>query len=348
MSTTPGRIEELPQDYRDRLIAQNTLPLWPSLRALLPHGLPNRKTRPTRWRYADVRPNLLRAGELVPIEKAERRVLVLCNPGLGLEALQATPTIYVGLQLILPGETAPNHQHTPSAVRIAIEGRGAFTLVNGEKLTMEKGDVILTPSGSWHEHGHEGDGPFIWMDALDLPLIYGIEASFSREGPAQAVDKPAGFGGASFARAGVLPYASLDRQREPHPLLRFAWNEVKASLAALASVTPIGQPVHLAYVNPETGRECLPTLGLSALQLRPAEEIRFPRRSASAVLHVIEGGGTVGIDDSEHPFEEADVIAVPTHSAVTVRNASTDRAAYLLVVDDAPLQRKLAIYQATE
>src|SRR5262245_18226185 len=201
MTATPGRIEDLPRDYLDTLVSQNTLPLWPSLRAFLPHGIPSRKTQPMRWRYAAVRPNLLRAGELVPIEKAERRVLVLCNPGLGLDNLKATPTLYVGLQLILPGETAPNHRHTPSAVRIAIEGRGAFTLVDGEKLAMEKGDVILTPSGLWHEHGHEGEGPFIWLDALDLPLIYGIEASFSTEGRAQSVSTPPGFGAASFDRA---------------------------------------------------------------------------------------------------------------------------------------------------
>jgi gentisate 1,2-dioxygenase len=344
----PGRIEELPRDYIDAMLSHNTLPLWPSLRALLPHDTPSRKTQPVRWRYADIRPNLLRAGELVPIEKAERRVLVLCNPGLGLESLKATPTIYVGLQLILPGETAPNHQHTPSAVRIAIEGRGAFTLVDGEKLAMEKGDLILTPSGLWHEHGHEGDGPFIWMDALDLPLIYGIEASFSLEGAAQSVGKRLGFGGASFNGAGLIPYRSLDERRVPYPLLRFAWRDVKASLTALASVTPKGRAVHLAYVNPETGRECLPTLGLSALQLRPGEHIHFPKRSASAVLHIVEGGGAVTIDGIVHAFEEADVLAVPTHSSVAVCNTSSSSSVYLIVVDDAPLHRKLGIYRVFE
>jgi len=348
MSPEHGRIEELPAHYVAALASQNTVPLWPSLQALLPHHVPTRKTQAVRWRYAEVRPNLMRAGELVPIEKAERRVLVLCNPGLGLDNLRATPTLYVGLQLILPGETAPNHRHTPSAVRIAIEGHGAFTRVDGATLAMEKGDVILTPAGSWHEHAHEGDGPFVWMDALDLPLIYGMEASFSEESVPQSVNKPLGWGDASFHRAGLMPYAALDRQRSPHPLLRFAWRDVKASLAALASITPIGRAVHLAYINPETGRECLPTLGLSALQLRPGEEIRLPRRSASAVLHAIEGDGMVVIDATELAFEEADVIAVPTHSTLAIYNASAQRPAYLIVVDDAPVHRKLGIYQEFE
>jgi len=186
------------------------------------------------------------------------------------------------------------------------------------------------------------------MDALDLPLIYGMEASYSLEGAAQSVGKPLGFGGASFSRSGLVPYRSLDQHRAPYPLLRFAWQDVKASLAALASVTPVGRAVHLAYVNPETGRECLPTIGLSALQLRPAEEIHFPSRSASSVLHVVEGGGTVMIDGIEKAFGEADVLAVPTHSAVAVRNTSRNRSAYLIVVDDAPLHRKLGIYRVFE
>ena len=127
------------------------------MRAALPHDKPNRRTKPLVWRYAqDVRPYLLRAGELTPIEKAERRVLILSNPGLGLENMQATPAIFIGMQMILPGETAPNHKHSPSAVRFVVEGEGGFTVVGGEKMPMERGDLILTPSGLWHQHGHEG------------------------------------------------------------------------------------------------------------------------------------------------------------------------------------------------
>ena len=112
MSTELGRVEDLPPDYYNGLRSRNMMPLWPSLRAALPVDMPSRRTKPALWRYRqEVRPDLMRAGELTPIEKAERRVLVLCNPGLGLDELKATPTIYIGLQLILPGESAPNHKH---------------------------------------------------------------------------------------------------------------------------------------------------------------------------------------------------------------------------------------------
>ena len=340
-----GRLQDLPDDYLQDLRAQNTLPLWPSLRAVLPYGRPSRSTRPVRWRYQDIRPQLLRAGDLTPIEKAERRVLVLCNPGLGLENMKATATIYVGLQLILPGETAPNHRHTPSAVRFVVEGEGGFTVVDGEKLPMGKGDLILTPPGVWHEHGHEGRGPVIWLDALDLPLVHGIEASYAIEGHPQSVDKPDDWGGARYRNGGVVPYRSLDTPRQPYPMLRFPWRDVRRALGELAAVTPRDEAVQLAYVNPETGRECLAALGFSALQLRPGEELRMPRRSASAVLHVVDGTGTALVDEATHRFDTGDTLAVPTHADVTLANASSASSAYLFIVDDAPLQRKLGIYE---
>lgn len=345
MSNELGRVEDLPKEYMDGLVSRNTLPLWPSLRAMLPHGIPARRTQPVMWRYADVRPDLIKAGELAPIKKAERRVLVLCNPGLGLPAMQATASIYIGLQLILPGETAPNHKHTPSAVRFVIEGSGGYTVVNGEKLPMEKGDLILTPPGLWHEHGHEGQGPVIWLDALDLPLIYGIDASYSSEAPPQTISKPAGDCNQRYGQGGVVPYASLDKRDDAFPLLRFPWRDVRSALQALSDITPLGEVVRMAYVNPETGRECLPTLGFSAIMLRPGERIAMARRSASAVIHVVDGAGHATIDTAGHDFGNADTMAVPTHAHVTLSNGSPDQPAYLFMVDDAPLHRKLGIYE---
>lgn len=341
-----GTLEDLPGRYLADLTDRNLVPLWPSLRALLPRGRPARKTAPTVWHYRDIRPLLLEAGDLTPIEKAERRVLVLANPGLELETLRATPSIYVGMQLILPGETAPNHRHTPSAIRFVVEGTGAFTLVDGDKCPMEKGDLILTPAGLWHEHGHHGEGPVVWLDALDLPLIYGLEASYALEGEPQPLPNAPDASQSRYRRAGLVPYEALDRPRRRYPLLRYPWSEVRANLEAIAATANREAEVRVAYVNPETGEECLPTLGFSALMLRPGETLTPPRRSSSAVLHVIEGAGTAVIDDAEPlAWEESDSLAVPTHARLTLENRSNTEPAFLFVVDDAPLQRKLGIYE---
>ena len=340
-----GRLEDLPLAYREGLTSKNLVPLWPSLRAALPYHIPTRRTQPIVWRYADVRPRLLEAGELTPMEKAERRVLVLANPGLGLENMQATPSIYIGMQLILPRETAPNHKHSPSAVRFVVEGEGGFTVVEGEKMPMEHGDLILTPSGLWHEHSHEGQGPVVWLDALDLPMVYALEASYCIEGKPQTIRNQADSSQTRYRRSGLVPYKSLGAPRGNYPLLRFPWRDVKAALADLAAVTDKGDAVQLAYVNPETGGECLPILGFSALMLRPGESVKPARRSASAVLHVVDGDGQALIDGVTLDWTGRDTIAVPTHAQVEIVNANATKPAWLFQVDDAPMQRKLGFYE---
>jgi gentisate 1,2-dioxygenase len=227
-----GRLEDLPSEYREALSRQNLVPLWPSLRGVLPPEKPRANTIATHWTYKAIRPLLLRAGDLTPIEKAERRVLVLANPGHGLEKMQASAAMYLGMQLLLPGEWAPAHRHTPNAVRMIVEGEGAYTTVNGEKLPMSRGDLILTPTGLWHEHGHDGDAPVVWLDVLDLPLVYYLEASYHINGPRQ--EEKAGRGDRAYARGGVVPTKMFARAGDAYPMLRYPWTDTRAALQTLA------------------------------------------------------------------------------------------------------------------
>ena len=130
MTTQLGTIEDLPKEYIEKLNEAGVAPLWPMMRNVLPHNIPNPETKTGFWDYHKIKELLLRAGELTPVEKAERRVLVLSDPGRGVGAMQATSTIYLGMQLLLPGESAPAHRHTPSAARIIIEGQGGYTVVD--------------------------------------------------------------------------------------------------------------------------------------------------------------------------------------------------------------------------
>ena len=340
-----GTIDELPKEYLADLSQQDLVPLWPFLRGFLPYGIPERKTQPAIWHYNKIRPLLYKAGELTPIEKAERRVLVLCNPGHEATDALITPTIYAGLQLIKPGEVAPNHKHTPSAVRLVVEGSGGYTTVRGEKLPMEPGDLILTPPGLYHEHGHEGDEPVVWMDALDLPLVYRMEASYCTEAAPQSIIDTPDSSQTAFRRSGLLEYSTLDRERNNYPLLRFPWKDTREALISLSKVKAKGELVHLAYVNPETGEECMPVLGFSAFMLRPGEEISMTKRSSSGVLKIVEGTGQAEIDGSEFNWDVHDIMAIPTHARVKISNKSSVESAFLFLVDDAPLQRKIRIYE---
>lgn len=338
-----GRLEDLPADYREALTQQNLVPLWPSLRALLPPEKPQPRTRATCWAYKALRPLLLEAGELTPIDKAERRVLVLANPGYGLESMQASAAMYLGMQLLLPGEWAPSHRHTPNAVRMIVEGDGAYTTVEGEKCPMSRGDLILTPSGLWHEHGHDGTEPVVWLDVLDLPLVYYMEASYHVDGPRQAV-KP-GRGDHTYARGGLLPTPVFERSQKAYPMLRYPWPEARAALETLAADQPGLESVQVIYSNPETGSDALNILGFYALMLRPGQTLRLPVRSPAMVFHLIEGGIDVQVEHQSFALAEADTCCAPGYTPVMLRNRSAAAPAFVFVADETPLHRKLGVYE---
>ena len=338
-----ARLEDLPLEYRQALAAHNLVPLWPSLRALLPAGKPRPNTRATHWPYAAIRPLLLQAGELTPIEKAERRVLVLANPGHGLDKMQASAAIYLGMQLLLPGEWAPSHRHTPNAVRMVVEGEGAWTTVDGEKCPMRRGDLILTPTGLWHEHGHDGTEPVIWLDVLDLPIVYYLETSYHINGSRQAV-KP-GRGDRAYAHGGLLPTPVFGRSGKAYPMLRYPWDQARSALLGLAQDLPDMEAVQITYTNPETGGDAENILGFYALMLRPGQTLRLPARSPATVFHTIEGGAAVQVEEQCFTLVEADTCCAPGYTAVTLSNTSASAPAFLFIADEAPLHRKLGLYE---
>lgn len=341
-----GALNDLPEKYIRELINENTLPLWPFLRGFIPLGKPERQTVPFRWEYKKLKPLLLQAGDLAPIEKAERRVLILCNPGFPAEDAKITSTLYAGLQLVKPKEIAPNHRHTPSAIRMVVEGDGGFTSVNGIKQPMNPGDLILTPTGTWHEHGHNGIKPIIWLDVLDLPLVYGMGASYSEEGQTQRISERIDSSQSEYYSSGIVPYEVLDSPEDEYPLIRFPWVNAKKSLDALALNNPIGTPTRIAYINPTTGKECLPSIGLSALLVRPGETLRMPKTSCSAIYKVIVGEGEITIDSDCFTFNQHDVFSVPNFAEVDIHNPSSLDNCYIFIADDAPLHRKLGILES--
>lgn len=336
-----GTLGELPAEYLEALHGANLVPLWPSLRTLLPPLSPSSTTQPAHWRWSAIRPLLLRAGALTPIEKAERRVLVLANPGRGLANLQASAVIYLGMQLVLPGEVAPNHRHTPNAARIVVEGRGATTLVGGQACPMAPGDLVLTPTGLWHEHRHEGDGPFIWLDVLDLPLMVYLEMSYVLPGPAQ----PRQPSTAAYASGGIVPTRQGERSGARFPLLRYEWVRTRSALEAIAASAGRDGAVEVAYVNPETGADALATIGFSALWLRPGEARALPRISAARVFHVVEGAGEAQVQAQHLRFERADTFCAPGFADTRIVNASSRAPLALICADESPVHRKLGVFE---
>ncbi|HEX2215772.1 MAG TPA: cupin domain-containing protein [Xanthobacteraceae bacterium] len=344
MSTALGTLEELPRQYREDMDAVQVAPLWPQMRTVMPYGEPAPVTKPCLWAIDQIRPLLLRAGELTPVEKAERRVLMLCDPGRGKGAMQATGSIYCGLQLLLPGEKAPAHRHTPSAARIVVEGQGAYTIVNGEKCIMQHGDLILTPTGAWHDHGHDGSEPVIWLDALDLPVFMFLEGSYGEEAELQAPANRPDSSEVEYAQAGLIPSRAYRDPYPRYPLMRYPWGRTEEGLRKLAEYTPLTEPVEMHYVNPTSGMPPLPTLGFTAMMLRPGEAGRPPIRSASAVFHVVKGAGASTINGTRFEWKQGDTFSAPVFARIE-HAAERSEPAFLIRIHDAPLQHKLGYYE---
>jgi gentisate 1,2-dioxygenase len=348
--TAGNQATDLPADYEGALRELSVGAAWTQIRNLTPQGRPIRHAGPMCWHYQNVRPRLIEAGDLVPIELAERRVLALINPGVTPPRLATTPSIFLGLQLILPGEHAPAHHHTPAAARLVIEGAGGSTTVNGDKLPMEEGDLLLTPPHHWHEHRHEGTEPMIWMDILDHPVGIPLETSYlidEEDGAPQTsrMQNAAHSSEVMYLAPGLVPFRSPGASPKRYPMMRFPWSRTKEALAGISERSTKQDPIHLMFVNPESGASLLETMCFSVRMLRPGEEVAVPRRSASAIFQILDGEGECIIDNRPFSWSMHDTIACPTFAQVIHRNTSTRKPAFLLQVDDGPLQSKLGFFE---
>jgi gentisate 1,2-dioxygenase/2-polyprenyl-6-methoxyphenol hydroxylase-like FAD-dependent oxidoreductase len=325
------RVENLPIDqpelsarraqfYR-QIDPQNLAPLWTRLQALVPRA-PTPVGVAHRWRYVDVRPHVLASAEHITAREAERRVLILENPGLR-GASQITGNLYAGLQLIMPGETAPPHRHTQSALRFIIEGDGAYTTVDEETVVMRPGDLVITPAWRWHRHGNDTARPMVWLDGLDIPIAMYFGGTFREDDHERAAagDNPA-----------------------PMPPIHFPYAQTRAALEAMRGAGPPDPHVgHLRrYLDPATGGWAMPTMATMA-RLLPAGFTSAPYRSTdSMVFAVVEGRGA--IDVAGAPFDVAphDIFVVPGWLVYTIR---ADEDLVLFSFSERAAQDKLGLFR---
>ena len=325
----------------------NLTPLWEVLHALVPPQ-PTSPCVAALWKYDEIRPFLMRAGEAITAEEAVRRVLILENPALRGQS-SITQSLYAGLQLILPGEVAPSHRHTQSALRFIVEGEGAYTAVDGERTTMRPGDFIITPSWTWHDHGHEADGPVVWLDGLDIPMVRFLDAGFAQNGSArsQGVFKSEG---SSFARYGhnMAPVRGDAPFGHTSPIFSYPYERSREALHELERDTPADpwDGFKLRYVNPLTGGSPMPTMATFMQRLPPQFAGKPYRQTDGAVHSVVEGSGTVHIGHADAArtfhFKPRDHFVIPSWH--TARFAS-ETGCVLFSFSDRPVHQALGIHQ---
>jgi gentisate 1,2-dioxygenase len=307
--------EEL-EDYYEQLRAQHITPAW------IGGGIslePQSQAVPYVWHWRDLRPQAMRAAELVGTAQAERRVLRLTNPNLpGI----ASNTLVANIQIVMPGEIARAHRHSGAALRLIIEGQGGYTVVNGERVPMAPGDLVLTPNWSWHDHANDTGAPMIWLDGLDTPLVRMLEAGFYEE-------------------------HHQERQELAPPVNASEWHypmtEMRAALERRAAADTGGE-INLEYINRRTGGPVMPTIACHMQLLRPGEKTQARRRVCCTNYHVVEGAGYSVVGGQRLDWDDKDVFTVPTWTFCEHVN-SGDQPAFLFSFSDAPVMRALSLYR---
>jgi len=330
------------KDFYARLDGRHTAPLWEVLAKIIPPS-PTPETVPVLWRYDDVRPLLMEAGGLLTATEAERRVLVLENPGVRGQS-KITQSLYSGLQMILPGEVAPCHRHAASALRFVIEGSGAYTAVEGERTTMHPGDFILTPSWTYHDHGNPGDAPVVWLDGLDVPIVNLFDTSFAERHPQEKQPNTIAEGDA-LARYGsnLLP-VDYAPPRPSSPIFNYPYSRSREALAQLHRDGPLHacHGVKMRYVNPATGGYPMPTIG-AFLQLLPRGFRGEAYRATDATVYsVVEGRGRTRIGDQSFDWGPRDTFVAPSWYPVSHQ---ADQEAVIFSFSDRPAQKALGLWR---
>jgi len=329
--------------YYQRLAELSTLPFWQREEFTEPTG----PERGHVWHWQDVYPELARSRQFAADAAAlQRRALILRNPGLAAPAVGATPTIAAAYQMLFPGESAPVHAHSISAVRFGLTGSGARMIIDGDRVPMEPGDLILTPGWSWHGHVHPGgDEPVVWMDGLDVPFVLGLRAGFFRDDPYSGDPLPVRDTTGTTATAALRPAGA--RHGLHSPVRRYPWDQAYPALRRLMARSPGRNTLtSLEYRNPLTGGPALATLGCLLEGLPARAQTRPRRETASSVIAVARGTGTLNCGGQTFALHLNDIAAIPAWTWHQL--TASDHDLVLFRATDRPIHDAFGLFRAEE
>ena len=313
-----ANVEDTPalEAYYRELEKRELGALWNVANEIEPY-FPQPKSVPILWKWRDIEPLVRKAPELVTAEKAARRVVMLVNPGRK-EWSAAAGLLYTGVQIMNPGEFTSAHRHQASALRFVMEGKGAYTVVDGERLALGARDFVLTPNGTWHDHGVEAGGTqCIWQDGLDIPMMNALDANFYQVHP-ETVQTP-------------TPLSRENWQRPYSPVFLYKWDSCYPELL---------KQKFFEYKNPLTGGPVMPTMG-AQLELISSPG-KFRQSTGSSIFQVASGHGWSEVGGQRFEWEEKDIFVVP--SWAKYRHGASS-AAVLFSFNDFPAMKALGLWR---
>lgn len=307
---------------------------------------------PHVWKWTEIAPYLHRIAEIAPLEFTERQQFLLTNPGLG-GALRVTNTIRVAVSIYKPGDMAPTHLHTPSASRTILSETGGYTLIEGERCLAGRGDLILTPAGTWHGHGNDDREPVIWMDVLDWPLLEYLDVIWMRHDDphhdSDASCTETDYSQKLYGAGGIVPRFLPETRGSGQggtPMFHFKGTQVSQTLANLRDQT--GSPwdgILVELVNPLNGRPVFPTLTYKAQLLRSSESTLPVRHTASTVYTVMSGRGYTEVNGQRLDWSQNDIFVVPANMWRRHVNLDAQADAMLYSLTDEPLLQAIGQYR---
>ena len=281
---------------------------------------PRKNFQPAQWKYQQARGALDAAGRLINTELAERRNLILLNPA---DSYGTVRTLVAAYQMIMPGEWARAHRHTPNALRLILDSEpGTYTVVDGVEIAMEPGDVLLTPNWSSHGHGNRSKACAYWLDFLDVPLVHLLEPMFFEPDEEENENEE--------ASGAERPAPTTDSD------FVFTLAETQRRLTAAPPDPAFGRTIEL-------GNPALDTMGLHMMQLEGGTRTAEHQTTANNIYAVVRGSGTTTVDGERFSWSRGDVIAAPAwrrHFHEAAEEALVFR------VTDEPVLHKLGFYRA--
>lgn len=297
---------------------------------------------PFLWKWQPLLDGLLKASETIGIEQAERRAIRLVNPHL--PGKTTSHSLQVTFSIVNPGEVARAHRHNMAAIRFVVQGKGAYTAVDGEKFFMEEGDLILTPNWTWHDHHNESEDPIIWLDGLDGPLIQSLNVLFfeESEAPEQAITRRTG---ESLSRMGFARTVKKDESHARGVPFRYAWKDTHTALKAMGEGDrdPYDGTL-LRYINPASGGYTYPTMSCEVQLFKAKEITKIHRHTSTAIYHVFKGQGRTKAGEGYLDWKKGDSFVIPLWQWHCHENLSSEDAV-LFSINDRPVMESLQLYR---
>ena len=331
------------EDAFHKLIHENHMHgLWEIASQMTPQPRP--EAIPCQWKWSLLERIVEQSCTAVPVGD-ERRAMQLFNPGLNGQ-WATTNTLIAAVQVLLPGEIARSHRHSPGAIRFIMKGNGAYTAVEGEKVIMREGDLVLTPNWQWHDHGNETGETVVWMDGLDVPLAKALNCIFFEMHSERraAATKPVNGSKALYGHGRLSPTWTKERPRFS-PLMLYSWDQTQEALYALRERD--GSPyegIALEYTHPQTGGPVMPTIACGIQLIRRGEKLKPRRVTGSSVFTVVQGQGRSVIDGQAFDWSKGDIIALPSWALREHANTGAGDA-ILFSISDRPVIEALGFYR---